>query len=78
MLQLTAYEKDLGKLLPGNRFTFRVNGMPDTTFTAELVSVDQMVDNVNRSIKVYARITQACPNFRPGMYVSAQITDKKH
>ena len=78
MLQLTAYEKDLDKLLPGNRFTFRVNGMPDTTFTAELVSVDQMVDNVNRSIKVYARITQACPNFRPGMYVSAQITDKKH
>lgn len=78
MLQLTAYEKDLGKLLPGNRFTFRVNGMPDTTFTAELVSVDQMVDNVNRSIKVYARITQACPNFRPRMYVSAQITDKKH
>ncbi len=78
MLQLTAYEKDLSKLLPGNRFMFRVNGMPDTTFTAELVSVDQMVDNVNRSIKVYARITQACPNFRPGMYVSAQITDKKH
>lgn len=78
MLQLTAYEKDLGKLLPGNRFTFRVNGMPDTTFTAELISVDQMVDNMNRSIKVYARITQACPNFRPGMYVSAQITDKRH
>lgn len=78
MLQLTAYEKDLDKLLPGSRFTFRVNGMDDTTFTAELVSVDQMVDNVNRSIKVYARITQACPNFRPGMYVSAKITDKKH
>lgn len=78
MLQLTAYEKDLDKLSPGSRFTFKVNGMPDTTFTAELVSVDQMVDNVNRSIKVYARITQACPNFRPGMYVSAQITDKKH
>lgn len=78
MLQLTAYEKDLGKLLPGNRFTFKVNGMPDSTFSAELISVDQMVDNMNRSIKVYARITQACPNFRPGMYVSAQITDKKH
>ena len=78
MLQLTAYEKDLDKLKPGSRFSFKVNGMDDTTFTAELVSVDQMVDNVNRSIKVYARITQACPDFRPGMYVSAQITDKKH
>lgn len=78
MLQLTAYEKDLDKLLPGSCFTFKVNGMPDSTFSAELISVDQMVDNMNRSIKVYARITQACPNFRPGMYVSAQITDKKH
>lgn len=78
MLQLTAYEKDLDKLLPGSCFTFKVNGMSDSTFSAELISVDQMVDNMNRSIKVYARITQACPNFRPGMYVSAQITDKKH
>lgn len=78
MLQLTAYEKDLDKILPGSCFTFKVNGMPDSTFSAELISVDQMVDNMNRSIKVYARITQACPNFRPGMYVSAQITDKKH
>lgn len=78
MLQLTAYEKDLDKLLPGSCFTFKVNGMPDSTFSAELISVDQMVDNMNRSIKVYARITQTCPNFRPGMYVAAQITDKKH
>lgn len=78
MLQLTAYEKDLDKLQPNTQFTFKVNGMPDTTFTTELVSVDQMVDNVNRSIKVYARILQAYPNFRPGMYVAAKITDKKH
>lgn len=77
MLQLTAYEKDLNKLQPGTRFTFKVNGMPDTTFSAELVSVDQMVDNVNRSIKVYARILQPYSNFRPGMYVAATITDKK-
>lgn len=78
MLQLTAYEKDLDKLQPNTHFTFKVNGMPDTTFTAELVSVDQMVDNVNRSVKVYARILEAYPNFRPGMYVAAKITDKKH
>lgn len=78
MLQLTAYEKDLDKLQPNTHFTFKVNGMPDTTFTAELVSVDQMVDNVNRSIKVYARILEAYSNFRPGMYVAAKITDKKH
>lgn len=68
MLQLTAYEKDLDKLQPNTQFTFKVNGMPDTTFTAELVSVDQMVDNVNRSIKVYARILQAYPSVRECMW----------
>lgn len=78
MLQLTAYEKDLDKLQPGSHFAFRVNGLQDSTFTAELISVDQMVDNVSRSIKVYACITQSHPDFRPGMYVAARITDKKH
>lgn len=77
MLQLTAYEKDLNKLAPGSRFSFRVNGMADTTFQADLVSVDQMVDNTNRSIKVYARIIHPHSDFRPGMYVTAKITDKK-
>ncbi|WP_297271856.1 efflux RND transporter periplasmic adaptor subunit [uncultured Bacteroides sp.] len=77
MLQLTAYEKDLNKLAPGSRFTFKVNGMADSTFRAELVSVDQMVDNTNRSIKVYARIAHPHSDFRPGMYVTAKITDKK-
>lgn len=77
MLQLTAYEKDLSKLQDGSEFDFQVNGMPDTTFKARLVSVDQMVDNSNRSIKVYARIENPHPNFRPGMYVAARITDKK-
>lgn len=77
MIQLTAYEKDLDKLLPGSQFAFKVNGMSDSTFNATLVTVDQMVDNASRSIKVYARIKQNNPRFRPGMYVTAKITDKK-
>lgn len=75
MLQLTAYEKDLEKLHPGCRFAFRVNGIADTTFTVRLVSIDQMVDNTNRSIKVYAQIDKSDPAFRPGMYVTARIID---
>ncbi len=77
LLQLTAYEKDLHKLSPNCQFAFSVNGIADSTFTARLVSIDQMVDNTNRSIKVYAKIMQSNPNFRPGMYVTAKITDKK-
>lgn len=77
MLQLTAYEKDLNKLQPGTRFTFKVNGMGGATFSAELLSVDQMVDNVNRSIKVYARVLDPTADFRQGMYVAATIVGKK-
>lgn len=73
MLQLTAYEKDLEKLQTGAELEFRVNGMDGQVFEAVLVSVDQMVDSANRSIKVYARVKKADAQFRPGMYVSAKV-----
>lgn len=76
MLQLTAYEKDLDKLNVGDRMEFHVNGMGDETFEAVLVSIDQMVDNANRSIKVYARVAHPQKDFRPGMYVSARKSAK--
>ena len=46
------------------------------TFEAVLVSIDQMVDNANRSIKVYARVAHPQKDFRPGMYVSARKSAK--
>ena len=76
MLQLTAYEKDLDKLKVGDTFDFHVNGMGGTTFKATLLSIDQMVDNTNRSIKIYATINHPDGNFRPGMYVSARKSEK--
>lgn len=76
LLQLTAYEKDLARLHVGDSIHFRVNGMSDKYFEAQLISVDQSVDEKNRSIKVYARIQTAEPQFRPGMYVSAKIREK--
>lgn len=76
MLQLTAYEKDLDKLNVGDRMEFHVNGMGNETFEAVLVSIDQMVDNANRSIKVYARVAHPQKDFRPGMYVSARKSAK--
>ena len=41
------------------------NGMGNETFEAVLVSIDQMVDNANRSIKVYARVAHPQKDFRP-------------
>ena len=76
MLQLTAYEKDLDKLNVGDRMEFHVTGMGNETFEAVLASIDQMVDNANRSIKVYARVAHPQKDFRPGMYVSARKSTK--
>lgn len=75
MLQLTAYEKDLVKLQPGCTVEFRVNGMGTQVFEAVLLSVDQTVDQENRSIKVYATLQNTDPLFRPGMYVSAKVKE---
>lgn len=78
MLQLTAYEKDLKGLQIGDEMEFAVNGMDGKHFKATLVSIDQMVDESNRSIKVYARIANADKEFRPGMYVSAKKVEKNN
>lgn len=70
-LRLTAYEKDLGKIRTGDIFEFRVNGMNGETFHATLISIDQMVNESNRSIDLYLKIDDPVEQFRPGMYVSA-------
>lgn len=72
LLELTAYEKDLDKLKIGDEFDFHVNGIADKTFKATLLSVDQMVDDENRSVKIYLRIKNPGTEFRPGMYVYAE------
>lgn len=73
MLCLTTYEKDLPNMREGSPVQFRVNGMGKTVFNAVVVSIGQEVDEVNRSLEVYARIKDANPQFRPGMYVTARI-----
>ncbi|MGM9714481.1 MAG: efflux RND transporter periplasmic adaptor subunit [Prevotella sp.] len=73
LLQLTVYEKDLHLMTVGKELAFRVNGMGKKTFSATVISVDQAVDKTDYSIKAYARVKDAHPSFRPGMYVRAKI-----
>lgn len=73
LLKLTTYEKDLANIILGAPVDFQVNGLGDRTFHARLISVGQEVDEVSRSLEVYARVEQSDPLFRPGMYVTAQI-----
>jgi len=78
LLKLTVYEKDINKLKMGEHLEFRVSGMENQLFNATIISLGQMVDNVSRSLEVYASVNGGDSQFRPGMYVSAQIEVKKN
>lgn len=73
MLCLTTYEKDLADMRVGSPVQFRANGMGKQVFHATVISIGQKVDEVNRSLEVYATIKDADTQFRPGMYVTAHI-----
>lgn len=73
LLRLTTYEKDLADISIGNMVNFTVNGLGQQSFDATLISIGQAVDEVSRSLDVYARVHNPQQLFRPGMYVTAQI-----
>lgn len=74
LLCLTAYEKDISKMRVGKKIEFRVNGIPDRTFKAVIISVGQNIDGQKRATEVYARIIDKDARFLPGMYVNARLT----
>ena len=76
LIRLTAYEKDLNRIKTGDMIHFSVNGIENGRFTGEIISMGQRVDNVNRSLEIYAKVVENHPLFRPGMYVSAQVVVK--
>ena len=76
LIKRTVYEKDLNRIKTGDKIEFTVNGMGDERFAGEIISIGQRVDNINRSIEVYAKVITNNVQFRPGMYVNAQIVRK--
>lgn len=73
MVKLTAYEKDLEHLRIGQAVEFRVSGIEGSTFHAVISSIGQKVDEVSRSVDVFATIQSKQQLFRPGMYVTARV-----
>lgn len=73
LIRLIAYEKDLTNIHEGDLLRFEVNGLGHTHFHATLLSIGQQVNETNRSIELLGRVKENHPQFRPGMYVSAQI-----
>ncbi len=76
MLKLALYEKDIEKINVGDYITFSVNSMKNKKFSAKIISIGQQVDELNRSLEVYAQVYDKNQNFRPGIYVTANLTKK--
>jgi len=76
LLKLTIYEKDIDKIKVGDNLQFRVNGMGTQEFSAKVISLGQKVDNVSRSLEVYATVNTNNPQFRPEMYINAKVVEK--
>ena len=73
LLCLTTYEKDLADMKVGQSRPVSGQRYGQKVFKATLVSIGQKVDEVSRSLEVYARIDDVNQQFRPGMYVTARI-----
>lgn len=73
LLRLVAYEKDLAHIQRGAVVEFTVNGIGNQVFRGTLISVGQQVDEISRSLEIYARVDTVEEMFRPGMYVTARI-----
>jgi cobalt-zinc-cadmium efflux system membrane fusion protein len=73
LLKLTIFERDINKINVGDDLIFRANGMGTQAFNAKVISLGQTVGNESRSLEVYAIVIDNNPQFRPGMYINAQV-----
>lgn len=77
LLRLVAYEKDLAHIHSGDEVEFTVNGIGTQVFRGKLLTIGQQVDEISRSLEIYARVDSNEELFRPGMYVTARILHKE-
>lgn len=76
MLRLVAYEKDLAHIHNGDDVEFTVNGIGTQVFRGKLITIGQQIDEISRSLEIYAKVDSNEELFRPGMYVTARILHK--
>ncbi|QNF31920.1 efflux RND transporter periplasmic adaptor subunit [Adhaeribacter swui] len=70
-IELNAFEKDISKLKPGQKFSFRLpNEQKDRLAEISLVGQSVQGDNI---IPVHGHLLQKDPKLLPGMFVTASI-----
>lgn len=71
-LNLKVYEKDLGMLKIGQRFTAYTNTQPEKKYDGEIILISKDI-NADGTADVHCHFEQYDHNLTPGMYMNAEI-----
>jgi cobalt-zinc-cadmium efflux system membrane fusion protein len=72
-LELSLFEKDADKIVPGQKVIFFINNETEE-HSAIVTHTGKSIDNDN-TLLIYASVDNTCKNVLPGMYVNAVITE---
>lgn len=74
-LELTLFEKDADKVVPGQKVKFYINN--ETEEHEAIVSQTGKSVGEDKTYMVYATVSSNCQNLLPGMYVNALISESE-
>ncbi len=72
-LVLTVPQQSVGQITPGQTVSFKVDSMPDRSFTGEIRYVGPSVESNSRSMTVEAMVPNPEHVLRPGTFASAEV-----
>jgi len=70
---LMVFEKDVHKVMKGQKVSFTVQSIPDAELTAEIYSVSKTFEDNPKAVHVHAEIENKKGNLIPGMYIQGKI-----
>ena len=73
LVELNVFEKDIMKIIPGQRVTFTLSNLSKQVYEAKIVSVGNIVNEENRVVNVLAEFNNSQERMLPGMFVAAEI-----
>jgi len=71
--RIDVYEPDLPKIEPGQRVSFRVEGLPGNQFPGKVLAIGGEVDDHTRTVPVFAEVKNLRRLLRAQMFGSAEI-----
>lgn len=72
-IDLRVYEKDIDKLVEGQKVHFSLTTKPNEVFEGKIFAIGKAFENDPKAVIVHAEIDNKTGNLLPGMYVDARI-----